>query len=123
MTRNIIIIISIIFYNPHTSHTSHTTALQLVSYQRTSLLLLARADLPDIIKHRLLLLLLPLLLQHLGGHHGLHLVRVVVLSLGGVAEHQTPGHHEAAHGHEDDPDYGTEVESHSLYSVVLRVPM
>merc|ERR1711981_762558 len=101
MTRNMIIIISIIFYSPHTSHTSHyTAALQLVSYQRTSLLLLPSADLPDIIKHLLLLPLLPLLLQHLGAHHGLHLVRVVVLSLGGVAEHQTPGHHEAAHGHE-----------------------
>ena len=36
---------------------------------------------PDVVEHVLLLLLLPLLLQHLRRHHCLHLVRVVVLTL------------------------------------------
>ena len=36
---------------------------------------------PDIVKHFVVLRLLLLLLQDLGGHHGLHLVRVVVLAL------------------------------------------
>ena len=39
------------------------------------------SDLSDVVKHGLLLLLLPLLLEHLSSHHGLHLVSVVIFTL------------------------------------------
>ena len=45
---------------------------------------------PNIVEHLFLLLLLPLLLQHLSGHHGLHLVGVVVLPLGRKIYFQRP---------------------------------
>ena len=39
------------------------------------------SDLSDVVKHGLLLFLLPLLLEHLSSHHGLHLVGVVIFTL------------------------------------------
>merc|ERR1719422_28431 len=67
---------------------------------------------PDVIEHVLLLLLLPLLLQHLRGHHRLHLIRVVVLTLGGVAEEEPPQHHHAAHRHQNNAHDGAQFQSH-----------
>lgn len=90
--------------------------VNLLGNHRTLPLLLP--DLSDVVKHGLLLLLLPLLLEHLGRHHGLHLVGVVIFTLTKniqndsdlylakirkishlccVAEDQAPGHHEGAH--------------------------
>ena len=87
-------------------------------------------DLSDVVKHGLFLLLLPLLLEHLGRHHGLHLVSVVIFTLIKifrmillsskdlknyishlccVAEDQAPCHHEGTYRHQDDAHNGGDV--------------
>ena len=68
------------------SHQSHKASHHTESLRDERTLPLLLADLPDVVEHGLLLLLLPLLLQHLRGHHGLHLVSVVVLALDTVDE-------------------------------------
>ena len=75
-----------LFLFPETSLKSKCIFQRPLLRQKTSIDLSSLC--PDVVEHVLLLLLLPLLLQHLRGHHRLHLVRVVVLTLGDLARYE-----------------------------------